>query len=267
MEAPNFKSAAPQFSGANLAGSGFRVRLREKNILQSLPQQQIPDPSPSTTSEQLGRIFLPLVKTPALFLAPAETLGNSLGGLPTPCLSVDGLTGPMMQAYNHWELTFMQLLLAGRLPFFFWFFDSRWLVGSGVKVIVLIWIFQGFFGDVSHLSKGKIKGPWIVVVCLGDVSWGWNTSQLWGDYFINLDIRIPIIINKTHKLLVCRCFSFSKWAFSGSMLVFQGVRSRKMQWKEGSFCLVQKEEKLPTICPEAKTNISRKRWIVFMLGF
>ena len=155
--------------------------------------------------------------------------------------------------------------LGGFRFFFDFLIPDGWLVQEW-KVIVLIWIFQGFFGDVSHLSKGKIKGPWIVVVCLGDVSWGWNTSQLWGDYFINLDIRIPIIINKTHKLLVCRCFSFSKWAFSGSMLVFQGVRSRKMQWKEGSFCLVQKEEKLPTICPEAKTYISRKRWIVFMLG-
>ena len=69
-------SATPQFSGANLAGSGFRgvtLRLREKNILQSLPHQQEITKSihQSSTTSELGRICLsPWSKTPALFLAP-----------------------------------------------------------------------------------------------------------------------------------------------------------------------------------------------------
>ena len=60
----------------------------------------------------------------------------------------------------------------------------------------------------------------------------WRCRFFWWEWY---DVHPWEINMEPKRLMVCRCFSFSKGVFSGSMLVFGGGYLRKLPWKSIKF--------------------------------
>ena len=131
----------------------------------------------------------------------------------------------MLPSSNHWIAGVVNIYLIAT-PTYPWNIPQthNHLFISGNPFIFIFWciwwryenskIWNGTFLTATYLEKGRqIVGnskAWI-----GSQRVTWKISQGY----------TPENHHGTLKLVVCRCFSFSKWAFSGSMLVFRAVSS------------------------------------------
>lgn len=92
-----------------------------------------------------------------------------------------------------------------------------------------------FAVDCSYMLLGPCGQWWVPVLRILWTAHGPHPPQAahWGNEEI-----LPVIVHpqkqtwNPQELVVCRCFSFSKWALSGSMFGFWGCNGHGMQFRE-----------------------------------